>query len=205
MDSLLFLFFLILFNSFLVWIVFANVKLVTLNFVLMCVTPWAWTLILNAPTLWELSHVMPDELSISASVAQILSWDYLLFHGTPKLFYAVGEHGYFLISFLPLFIFGLWTLLGSNSAKQKSLAFLLLIGLGISIVFSKSVGLLSVFWFLPVLSIVGAVGLYKLIVIMTKTSSSLTFRLLILINILWILYETSRLFRVIQVQSTLQI
>jgi len=204
-HSLTLLIFFLVFNSFLLWFIFKNRGLLVMNLFLMFISPWIWTIILNAPTIPELSHTFPKNTTISDFVEQTVSWDYLFFHGSDQLFYAVGEHGYFLLSFLPLLIFGFWYLLRSSDQKQRLIVTAFATLLMLALFASKFIGLLAAFLFVPNLSIVAAIGLFRLITLFSQKRTPLTVKLLVIANIFWIAYEALRLLRVIQVRQLLQL
>ncbi|EKD90284.1 MAG: hypothetical protein ACD_31C00039G0001, partial [uncultured bacterium] len=114
-----------------------------------------------------------------------------------------GEHGYFLPSFLPLIIFGLWLSIKSKMRPAKKLLILLVSGLILSFVLSRWFGLLSVVLFLPTLSVLATLGFLELISIFKDKSTLLFVKAIIFVNICLILYESIRLFHTIQVQQKL--
>lgn len=196
---------LLIFNSSLIYIIFKNIKLLILNAAFMLITPWVWTLLLNAPTIPELIQFIPKNNSVAFSISQIISWDYLFFHPREGLFYAIGEHGYFLLSFFPSLVFGFWKILTSKKKTVVMLVLVFLFGLILSVLTSFIIGLAAVFLFLPILSIIASWGFLNFIYKLREKKSDLILKLLILVNIFWIVFEALRLFRIIQVQEMLHL
>ena len=176
---------------------------ILIHLIFLLITPWFLTIILGKPTLLELLETRPPQSIISANIAFMTSTDLMFFRGEPRLIYAVGEHGYFLPSFLPLIIFGLWLSIKSKMRPAKKLLILLVSGLILSFVLSRWFGLLSVVLFLPTLSVLATLGFLELISIFKDKSTLLFLKAVIFVNICLILYESIRLFHTIQVQHKL--
>src|SRR3989338_7602555 len=176
---------------------------ILIHLIFLLITPWFLIIILGKPTLLELLETRPPQSIISANIAFMTSTDLMFFRGEPRLIYAVGEHGYFLPSFLPLIIFGLWISIKSKRGPAKKLLILLISGLLSSFVLSRWFGLLSVVLFLPTLSVLATLGFLELISIFKDRSTLRFVKAIIFVNICLILYESIRLFHTIQVQHKL--
>src|SRR3990172_9649091 len=98
---------------------------ILIHLIFLLITPWFLTIILGRPSLLELLETKPPRFIISTNIAFMTSTDLMFFRGEPRLIYAVGEHGYFLPSFLPLIIFGLWLSIKSKMTPAKNLLILL--------------------------------------------------------------------------------
>ena len=176
---------------------------ILIHLIFLLITPWFLTIILGKPTLLELLETRPPQSIISANIAFMTSTDLMFFRGEQRLIYAVGEHGYFLPSFLPLIIFGSWISIKSKSGPTKKLLILLISGWLLSFVLSRWFGLLSAALFLPTLSVLATLGFLELISIFKDRSTLLFVKAVIFVNIFLIFYESIRLFHTIQVQHKL--
>ena len=176
---------------------------ILIHLIFLLITPWFLIIILGKPTLLELLETRPPQSIISANIAFMTSTDLMFFRGDPRLIYAVGEHGYFLPSFLPLIIFGLWISIKSKRGPAKKLLILLISGLLSSFVLSRWFGLLSAALFLPTLSVLATLGFLELISIFKDRNTLPLVKAVIFVNICLILYESIRLFHTIQVQHKL--
>jgi len=176
---------------------------ILIHLIFLLITPWFLTVILGRPTILELLETKPPRFIISTNIAFMTSTDLMFFRGEPRLTYAVGEHGYFLPSFLPLIILGLWISIKSKRGSTKRLLILLISGLLLSFVLSRWFGLLSVVLFLPTLSVLATLGFLELISIFKDRSTLRFVKAIIFVNISLILYESIRLFHTIQVQHKL--
>jgi len=190
-------------SSFLVFYLTKNVRFVLIHLLLLLITPWIYTLVLNKPTLIDYLNAKPLQFSFLKNFALITSTDFIFFENFTKLKYIVGEHGGLLPSFIPLVLAGLWSLLSDKDKKNLVVSlFFVLILLGS--LFLQFVGYLAVFPFLSLLSVFSTLGLIKFIKIFKLKTSPIA-EALILANIIMIIYETLILFHNINVQMSLKV
>lgn len=151
------------------------------------------------PPLLHLLNVKGQGSIIFNNLEIVLSYRNLFFESNPVLFYIVGNHGYFLLSFLPLIISGIWISLNSTNLFAKKIVLIFPIFIFISAFLVHLIGLLSVYILLPVLTYFATIGFTKFVTLLKKDSNKII-RVFIIINIILIFYESVRLLRVIQVQ-----
>lgn len=163
------------------------------------ITPWAWILLTGEPPFAHLINLPLEKTNIIELFEIIFSYKYMFFEGYPGIFHIVGNHGYFLPSFIPLIIVGIWVSISSPLKLYRRLIFLLPILLIFSILFTFVVGLISIFVFVPLLSFFATIGLIKYLDEITKGDNSVL-KALIISNIILIIYESVRLMRVLQIQ-----
>ena len=166
-------------------------KIIFLNLTLLLATPWFLTVWLSPKILVEIFNFQFSIFNLSNNLAYLTSGEFLFFTGDGRPGYGTGDHGVFLLSFMPLLLTGTYHLLSSQKKRNKFLLWWVLIGLTIAVVFGNAPGLPAALWFLPALSLIAATGFKEL------TEHKIFFSL----NLIWIIYESLRLYHIISVHK----
>ena len=159
-------------------------KSLSLSAGLLLATPWFLTLILSRPSLAPLPRTLPWLEQISANLAYLTSDEFLFFAGDGRPGYGTGEHGVFLLSFLPLILIGVY--------QSRLILWWLLAGVAIAVVFGNVAGLPAALWYLPALSILATIGATRIIPLLKWFTPLYTF---------WLAFETALLYHTILIHQ----
>ena len=151
---------------------------------LLSITPWFLTLIIGKPALRADNSQPSWPQKISTNISFYTSAEFIFFNGDGRPGYGTGDHGVFLLSFLPLIFIGIYH-------GHKKLLSWLVGGLIIASLFSSAPGLPYALLYLPALSIFAAIGFKQLA----------AHKVFLRLNIIWMLYESLRLYHVILVHK----
>ncbi len=210
MISQLILILVVIFTSYWLWYNYRQKAILIFHLVFLCLTPWVLTLFFGHPSLQRYPlQKSPDSINafyerISANLAYLSSDDFLFFVGDGRPGYGTGENGMFLLSFLPLILIGTFETIIKNHRGHKLIFAWLIGGLTLSVFSSNVAGLPAALWYLPSLSILASLGGYKAFELLTGPKSSLTVKALLLLNFLWIIYETLLLYHAIIIHQPFQ-
>ncbi len=160
-------------------------KLITF-LLLLSITPWFLTLIINRPSFQSGHSQLPWPQQISANLTFYTSAEFLFFSGDGRPDYGTGDHGVFLLSFLPLILIGAYH-------GRKIILWWFVGGLTLASFFSQAPNLHGALWYLPALSILAAIGAGKL-----SKSKNTTLQCMVF---MWLLYEAIRLYHVILIHK----
>lgn len=178
-------------STIILWYIEHKRTTIVVHLFLLSITPWFLTLIFGYPSLIPAPKTQLWFSQLFANISNLTSGEFLFFSGDGRPGYGTGDHGVFLLSFLPLLLIGAYVLLIKKEAKYKLPLWWVLTGLIFAIIFGRAPGLPIALWYLPALSITATIGLKHL------TNHKILFSL----NLLWILYEGLRLYHIILVHK----
>lgn len=177
-----------------------NKKLLFIFLFLLFQTPWVYNLFLGKPAFFEYVLTKPNNISLVKNLANLVSTDFLFFRNFPNLNYVVGDYGNFLPSFMPIILTGFWFFLTSKRLKEKRIVFIFLCSLIISSFLFYLVGYSSALMFNVFLSIFATFGFLKFVSVLKEKKTKLLIKSLITVNLLLIIYESSRFFHSLNIQ-----
>lgn len=157
-----------------------NFKFLILQLALLLITPWFLVLILGQPSLAPLPRNTSLLKQVSANLSYLTSDEFLFFTGDGRPDYGTGEHGVFLLSFLPLILIGVY--------RSRLILWYLLVGVAIAVIFGNVAGLPASLWYLPVLSISATIGATRMISLFKWATPLYVF---------WLAYEAALLYHTI--------
>jgi hypothetical protein len=102
-----------------------------------------------------------------------------------------------LLSFLPLILIGLHRSLSSPLLRHKAIVLWLVFGLIIALLLTNIPGLPGSLWFLPSLSLLATVGATQLFSVYFAPRTSKLVKRLIIAQLLFLVYESARLYQII--------
>lgn len=176
---------------------FPKQSLIWFHFFLLASTPWLLTLFLAHPPLSPIPQEKSLYARLSDNLSYLTSFDFLFFYGDRRPGYGTGEHGVFLLSFLPLIVTGLYACLTSSKKPLRLIPLWLVSGLAIAVTLTSVAGLPSALWFLPQLSLLTTIGANSLLNLLKSRQSSLATKSLIGLNFAFLVYEVIRLYQII--------
>ncbi len=197
-------FVLTLFSLVFIYYLKKNIPSLLIHLTLLLLTPWFLILLFGKPTISDYLYNKPRQLSISNNFSILTSSDLLFFESFPKLKYSVGDYGDFLPSFMPLIVIGFWGFLTSKSSSERKVLMIFCVLLILSCLLFYKIGYLSSIIFLIFLSIFATNGLLKFINLFKTKRRDLVLKSLIMINLMFIVYESLRLFHSLNIQLNLQ-
>jgi len=167
-----------------------NKKIIILYLFLLLSTPWFFILLLAVSRSASTYYCNGQSKNFTC----LASFEYIFFQGEKQIHRRLEDYQLLLPSFMPLFILGLYQVLASKNLKQKSLllAFPALLILG---VLKLEKGLIAGLLIAIPASFFSTLGAYSLISNFSRISKIA--RILSIFLLLWIAYETIRMYQII--------
>lgn len=178
-----------------------NQRLLGVHLVLLLLSPWWLTLLIARPSLRSLPSTQPKLDQIGDNVSFFTSAEFLFFSGDGRPGYGTGEHGVFLLSFLPLIAVGFWQSLREKSNVTKLPLWWLGGGVTAAATLSNVPGLPGSVWFLPAMSVLATIGLNVVARSLKDEKKTSLHKTMAIILLVWLLYEALRLYQIILIHK----
>lgn len=188
--------FIALITSLWIFVLTRDKKIVLYNLIFTLISPWFLILASGQfPFGIESSKILKCNQN-SAAQACFASLETLYFIGDSRIKLHIEDQGFLLLSTLPLMVVGIYSSLRQNKILYQVTFLALIFSAIISFSLEKNPNLGSALFYLPLLAVFTSFGAYQYSKHLYVKGPAIV-KFLIITNLLWIFYESLRLYQII--------